>query len=956
MGTTSNPVAASRPSLRFKTLLATILSLGLVVCGYFSIRQQISYRLPSDGIAWVDSGSGVRAWLVTPGSAGALAGIRPGDEIRAIDGAPVTSAAAATREVFQSGIGAHLTYDLERNGHALETTLTVEREHHPSSPRGYLDAVGVIYLFVGGFILFRRWSAAKSLHFYFFCLTSFVLFVFHYTGKLNSFDQMVYWLNVAATLLQPAIFLHFCLTFPKPVGVLRQHRWLAFLLYLPALALGSFHLLAMAGAWGDVRSALWLADRVESIYFAGLFILGGAVLEHSYRTSRMPLRKQQLKWVTRGTYVAVVPYAVLYAVPYFLGIVPAPWMQLSALSLIFLPITFGYALVRYRLMDVDIIFRRGMAYTLATAVIVGLYFALIGLFADYFRSQVRDLGRGGWILALMVTAVLFQPFVNWIQARLDRFFNPERYDYRRTLLEFARELTAELRVGRLVEQVTERLSETLGVERVAVILAPVEGAAGGQAFTSGMRLAAARGFNPPNAPDWSFLDPFRPEFDKGYLFFENVRRDPGSSRAAASTIEELDLHYYLPFKIKDRTLGYLGLGKTRQGDYLSSEDVDLLRTIASYVSIALENARLYGSLERHAEEQRALHDFSESIIESISAGVLSIDLEGRIGSWNSALEKLYGLSRSEAVGRPLDQVLPVELLVELPTRPDAAESRSLYKFRLAAPGGREIVANISATPLVDQAGRVIGRLLIFNDLTDRVSLEDQLVQAEKLSSIGLLAAGVAHEVNTPLAVIASQGQMLLRQLGPEDAQARTLERIVKQAFRASDIVNSLLKFSRVSGSEFTELDINKVIQETLALLEPMLKASRVSLNLQLAEELPHVWGNSGKLQQVFMNLLVNARDAMPKGGELTVATERENGSVRVEVCDTGIGIAPDHLGKIFDPFFTTKAKSRGTGLGLAVSYGIIREHSGNVEVESRPGQGSTFRVEFPALRKAAHAV
>lgn len=955
MATNPNLVTASRPSLRFTTLLATILSLGLVVCGYFSIRQQISYRLPSDGVAWIDSASGVRAWLVTPGGAGDLAGIRPGDVLKALNDKPVQSADAATGKVFQSGIGARLTYDLERNGQSLEANVTVEREHHPGSPRKYLDAVGLIYLFVGGFILFRRWSAAKSLHFYFFCLTSFVLFVFHYTGKLNGFDQMVYWLNVAATLLQPAIFLHFCLTFPKPVAFLRPRRWLASLLYLPALGLAAFHVLAMAGAWGDVRSALWLADRVESIYLAGLFILSGAVLEHSYRTSRMPLRKQQLKWVTRGTYVAVVPYAVLYAVPYFLGIVPSPWMQLSALTLIFLPITFGYALVRYRLMDVDIIFRRGMAYTLATAVIVGVYFALIGLFADFFRSQVRDLGRGGWVIALMVTAVLFQPFVNWIQARLDRFFNPERYDYRRTLLEFARELTAELRVDRLLDQVTQRLAETLGVERVAVILA-ADASQAGNPFTPGLRLSAARGFSPPPNPDWSFLDPGRPELDKGYLFYENVRRVPGASLAAASTIEELDLHYYLPFRIKDRTLGYLGLGKTRQGDYLSSEDVDLLKTIVSYVSIALENARLYGSLERHAEEQRALHDFSESIIESISAGVLSIDLEGRIGSWNSALEKLYGVSRAEAVGKPLSGLLPPELLVELPTRPDDAESRSLYKFRLLTPGGREVVANISATPLVDQAGKVIGRLVIFNDLTERVSLEDQLVQAEKLSSIGLLAAGVAHEVNTPLAVIASQGQMLLRQLSPEDAQARTLDRIVKQAFRASDIVNSLLKFSRVSGSEFSELDINRVIQETLALVEPMLKASRVSLNLQLAPELPAVWGNSGKLQQVFMNLLVNARDAMPKGGELTVATERENGSVRVEVCDTGVGIAPDHLGKIFDPFFTTKAKSRGTGLGLAVSYGIIREHSGNVEVESRPGHGSTFRLEFPALRKAAHAV
>jgi len=211
-------------------------------------------------------------------------------------------------------------------------------------------------------------------------------------------------------------------------------------------------------------------------------------------------------------------------------------------------------------------------------------------------------------------------------------------------------------------------------------------------------------------------------------------------------------------------------------------------------------------------------------------------------------------------------------------------------------------------------------------------------------------------VNTPLAVIASQGQMLLRQLPPEEPQSRTLEKIVKQAFRASEIVNSLLKFSRVSGAEYAELDLNKVIQETLSLAEPMLKSAKVSLNLQLDRDLPAIWGNAGKLQQVFMNLIVNARDAMPKGGELTLATEREDGRVRVEVCDTGVGIPPDHLTKIFDPFFTTKSRSRGTGLGLAVSYGIIREHAGKVEVESRQGHGTIFRLELPAARKTVHAV
>jgi len=941
----------SRPTFRFTTVLATVLTLGLLVCGYLSIRQQATYRLPSDGVAWADSNGAVQAWLVTPGGAGEAAGIRPGDVLRSFNGKQIGSASEAARMVFDAGIGQRVVYGLDRQGQPVEATLIIAREHSPYSLRGYLDAVGFVYLFVGAFILFRRWTASKSLHFYLFCLTSFVLYSFHYTGKLNPFDETVYWLNVAATILQPAIFLHFCLTFPRPVAALKGRPWLVPMLYLPGALLVAFHVLARAGAFSPMREALWLADRMEYLHLAVLFILGGAVLERSYRASRIPLRKQQLKWVTRGTYVAIIPFALLYAVPYFFGFIPLPGMKLSALTLIFLPVTFGYALVRYRLMDVDIIFRRGIAYTLATAAIIGLYFGGIGLFADFFRSQVRDLGRGGWLLALMVTAVVFQPFVNWIQGRLDRFFNPARYDYRRTLLEFAREITSEVRMGRLLDQVTERLAETLGVERVAIVLALPEGSAGP------MRLAAARGFTPPAVMDWSFLDPSRSELAKGYLFFESVRRVLGVSQAAQETIEQLDLHYYLPFRIKDRTLGYLGLGKTRRGDYLSSEDVDLLNTIAGYVSIALENARLYGSLEQQAREQRALRDYSESIIESISAGVLSLDMEGRIGSWNSAMEKLYGLKRSEAVGRRLSEVFPRELLNALPGDSGTPEARSVYKFRLTTAEGRELVVNVSAAPLVDLAGsKMIGRLLIFNDLTDRVSLEDQLAQAEKLSSIGLLAAGVAHEVNTPLAVIASQGQLLLRQVAPDDPQSRTVEKIVKQAFRASEIVNSLLKFSRVSGSEFAELNINRIIQETLSLVEPMLKTSHVQINLQLASKLPAVSGNYGKLQQVFMNLLVNARDAMPSGGELTLVTEQEDSVVRVEVCDTGIGIAPDHLNKIFDPFFTTKAKNRGTGLGLAVSYGIIREHGGTVEVESRSGHGSTFRLEFPALRKTVHAV
>jgi len=932
-------------TFRFTTVLLALLSLTLVVFGVLNFEQRRVYQLPDDGVSWVDTKEGVVAWLVAPDSPAERAGIAQGDKLTAINGTPVKRALDATREVFRTGVWAQARYDLARNGQAFQTQVVVAPQSNTKSLRHYLELVGLIYLLIGTFILVRRWTAPKSLHFYVFCLTSFVLYTFSYTGKLNLFDGTIYWFNVLAWILQPALFLHFCLSFPEQPEYLRERPVRAVFIYLPGALLMGFHVLVATGFLLYSLPLLltrYMLDRVELFYLASYFLLGAFWLQRSYRRTEVPLVKQQLKWVTRGTFLAILPFALLYVLPYFLGFVPASWMKLSTLSLIFLPLTFGYAIVRYRLMDVDIIFQRGIAYTLATAAIVGMSFGLIALFADVFRTTFPATSRSGWILAIIITAFLFQPIVNWIQARLEKLLNRERYDYRRTLLTFARELTTELHVDRLLDQVVGRLAETLAVDRLAIFL---------HGESNGLRLAKSRGLSISGPIDLSFLDPQRLELQKGYLFFESVKRVFGVSPAAQVTIEQLDLHYYLAFKMKERTLGYLALGRTRKGDFLSSEDIDLLQTITSYLAVALENARLYESLEQKALQYQELRDFSENIIESVNVGVLAFDLEHRISGWNSAMVKLYGLSRAEAIGSGLESIFPPELLAEVPASTDPHRTVNIYKFGLRTPDDRRLIVNFSLTPLIGKNQQVIGRLLVFNDITERVNLEDQLVQAEKLSSIGLLAAGVAHEVNTPLAVISSQAQMLVKQMPSDDARARTVDKIIKQSFRASEIVNNLLKFSRVSGSEYSELDLNRVIRETLSLIEPMLRASNISLNAQLSPSVPPLFGNPGKLQQVFMNLVMNARDAMPRGGELTLATECENSTIHVEVSDNGVGIPPDHLSKIFDPFFTTKAKSRGTGLGLAVTYGIIREHSGKIGVESVPGRGTTFRLEFPTARK-----
>jgi signal transduction histidine kinase len=246
-----------------------------------------------------------------------------------------------------------------------------------------------------------------------------------------------------------------------------------------------------------------------------------------------------------------------------------------------------------------------------------------------------------------------------------------------------------------------------------------------------------------------------------------------------------------------------------------------------------------------------------------------------------------------------------------------------------------------------------------DDITDRMELEAQLTQAEKLSSIGLLAAGVAHEVNTPLAVISSYTQMLAKQMRPMMEQdkrlAPVLDKITQQTFRASEIVNGLLNFSRTGGSEFSSIDLNRLLLDTLTLVDHQFKTARIRVETELDRELPRIQGNEGKLQQVVLNLLLNARDAMhdSSDGRIRIATQQRAGRVTVVVQDFGAGIEPEHLHRIFDPFFTTKSKPgngqhKGTGLGLAVSYGIMQEHGGKMQVESELGVGTTFRLEFPA--------
>ena len=948
---------------RLLAILLAVVTLGAMGLAIANLIQENNYPAPTDGARWIETQGGLRAYIVPSGSAASKAGIRQGDILTAINGTPTPMVATATYEMYRTGIWGHATYSVLRqtSDWAKPIAIDIGVILEPTDRTDYQvkRLIGLIYLAIGLYVLFRRWTAPKSTHFYIFCLMSFILYAFKFTGVFDGLDLVVYWANVQAAALQPALFLHFALSFGERRR--RDRSGLVYApLYIPAAVLVLLRYLSLH-FWAPTERLQHRLDQIDYAYLAGYYLIAAAVFWSRYRHEHQPLQRQQLKWLSRGTLLTVLPFTAFYVIPSVLldKDTPGALVKLATLSLVLLPLTFSWAIVRYRLMDVDLIFKRGVTYTLVTGSLVGLYFVIIALSAEVVHTRFSGLGTWGLIAAIIITGLLFDPLKNWIQSWVDRVFDPKRLDYRETLIRFGRDLNAQTDLRALVDAIVLKLPQTLLVTRVAVFL-PSEDE-GGQRF----RLVASHGLSAQSASlDLRFLEFDSPE-SGNHLFFESPNALLRLSESQRQTASALDLNYYIACRAARHegagaaTVAVLGLGRTTEGDFLSSEDMVLLESLAGYIGIAIQNAQLYRRLERKVLEYERLHDFNENIVESINVGVFAVDLEDRIESWNAQMEVMLATPRGDALGRALAEVFPSEFITEFDRVRAEQGASTLYKFRLPTPTNELRTANITIAPLLNRDFHAVGRIVIVDDITDRINMETQLTQSEKLSSIGLLAAGVAHEVNTPLAVISSYAQMLGKQLRADEAtHARlqpVLEKITQQTFRASEIVNGLLNFSRMGSSEFSRVDLNSVVRETTLLLEHQLRSANVEVVTSLDDSLPEIAGNRGKLQQVLVNFMLNAKDAL-QGRENTrirVATHHAGSAVHLRVEDNGIGMSEDVRRRIYDPFFTTKSnpvqgQRKGTGLGLAVTYGIVQEHAGTIDVSSTVGEGTIFEVVFPA--------
>jgi len=360
------------------------------------------------------------------------------------------------------------------------------------------------------------------------------------------------------------------------------------------------------------------------------------------------------------------------------------------------------------------------------------------------------------------------------------------------------------------------------------------------------------------------------------------------------------------------------------------------------------------------KELKEAYDFMNKIVQSSPDSITATDMKGNILIWNHAAEETLGYKASEVIGKMnIRMIYPEGVARKVMQRLRSDEYGGVgrlnsYPMVYVRRDGEVVEGNLSAAIIYDANGKEIASVGSFVDLRYRLEMEralrhtqEQLLQSEKLAAMGRLTSQIAHELNNPLYGIMNTLELLKTEISPENRRRKILEMALSETVRLSDLLRKMLSFSKPDQEERHPVDINSVLDEILLLHEKQLKEHDINISFKLAQGLGLVNASKNQLRQVFLNMVANARDAMPSGGTLSVITSGDSDQVIVEFTDTGIGIRKENIDKIFDSFFTTKGEIKGVGLGLSVCYGFIKDHGGDIEVKSKEGVGTTFIITLP---------
>jgi PAS domain S-box-containing protein len=886
--------------------LITVATVGLA---FVSFARKVD-SFTTAGFTYQREGGELAIVSIEPDGAAARAGLAVGDRIVLADGQTAASLPHPEKWLARKPFPHRLVVISrgEVRGASLgEPSVRFDAKYL------FLAFVGFLYLIIGLFTVARERTRVAAI-FWALCLSSFAVYVITPAGPRDAWWKASWLAEDVFRALLPALFLHFFLLFPRPI----RARRLIPLLYVPAVAYVAiqFSLLAVQPT---PRLAV-LLEAAERFWFFYFVLYIAAVLGRLFELLRHRREDaeadKQLRWIALGVIVGLAPFLILSALPRAFGLESTILSSVAVVPLVFIPLAFAYAILKWRLWDVEIFVREAIGTT-GAVVLGGVTFVLLNSLLDRTLEGMATGGKN--VIAFgsgLILASLLVPVKKRITDVLERIQYHDTYRARRALLDIARDFAMPRPREEVVHSIVKRVEEALRVVPCSLFL--FEG--------------------PGRDPDVAVLSETLGTEDRLRL---RGAAFGGAPPAALLRLHALGYRIFFAMRCGGELVGALGVGHKDGRVPLSSEDEALLTAVIAQASLAYENARLYGALAERLEEIRTLQEYQESVIRSSSSGIVVLDAEERIHSANPAFALLLNRSEEELAGLSLSEVLPGVFLGAPPE--DGGEWR--FQTRLTTPqgDGRDLQLSVSSFH-----GAPDRRVVVVEDMTDRIRAERALAERERLASLGVLAAGVAHEVNTPIAGLSSYAQLLLSETSPGDPRYSILKKMERQTFRAAHLVNNLLEFARPRVRTPQKTDLRAVLANAAESVETALAGRELELETGAEGEPAFVIGDPRELEQVFVNLLTNARDASPDGGVVSCRLERCGESVRVIVGDRGPGLTPAAAERIFQPFYTTK-KSGGTGLGLAISRDIVRRHGGEIFLTGRDGGGAEARVELPLV-------
>jgi two-component system, NtrC family, sensor kinase len=896
-------------------VLIAVLTVGTVLGAFVSFQRKRSSFERIDFTFRRDAGV-IVVKGVDPGSNADKAGLRPEDRIWLIGDTPTTEIHGLQKSLRRIGRSVPMVVS---RGEEPVTLWYTPPQLKVDYPYLILSFIGFLYLAIGLFTLFRG-ATRESRLFYFVTLFSFIVYVYTPAGDIDWSYKLLHSVEDFARIFLPPLALNFFLLFPRPV--VSDRRWLA-AMYLPPvlLALWNVNLLYFNNVIpiAPPRVAFALIQKLEIFNFGLYFTLAVVALAFTYRKAA-PVGKKQIKWIYLGLSLGFLPFLAMYIIPFLvLGAVPPVLVTLSILPLALIPLAFAVSILKYKLWDVEVVIKEVLAYSV-TFVFGVIAFSTVNLLLSRVIEDRSAMERNflAFTSGLLIAGVLI-PVKGKIESVIEMLLYRESYRHRRTMTDFAQELATFHDVHELIAMMRERLRTTLYIDRMNL-------------YTRELKSLLI--YEPEHGVPRRIAETDLGVIPQAGPIVLTAPRLPDATEAPWRLLTA-GYRYVFPLRNRGELQGLLLLGTRRGEEPLSRDDLHLIGTLTAPVALAIENSRLYGKLRRQLEEIRALKEYNENIIESSPSAIAVVGSDGTVLTANSAFWALVG---SDYEHETIDELFPPYAEVR------HATSRT-FSTHFINRDGVEKEVSVTASPL--SAGDVDdeARVLVIGDLTDRVRLERELQDKERLASLGLLAAGVAHEVNTPLTGISSYAQLLLAETSEDDPKYRLLKKMEQQTFRASHLVNNLLDLIANRPRSREMLEVDRLIADTVALHEDLLSARRIQVHLDLIPA--RVRGNIHDLQQVLTNVILNARDAVAEGGNIWISVTEDDEKVVVRVRDDGSGIAPELIGKIFDPLVTTRRGQGGTGLGLAISRRIVHANEGEITVQSTPGEGAEFTITFP---------